>query len=128
VYLCYALDHQYTVASLNLANLKGDDYNRARYVADGCREAGGFCVLLANLSMVVTFPNDEGDDDRKSHLQLNRIVDMEGFVLKESLLISTDYLLQNLYHSRDPDSQTGGEYMGNQHADIDQIYNDTVRN
>jgi hypothetical protein len=124
------LDHQYTDAALKLANLKGDDYYRARYVADSCGEAGDFCVLLASLQRVVTFLNDEGGrEDEESELRLKRIVDVEGFVLRDSLLIPEDYLLQEgLYDSRDPDNQTGGEYMGNQHAEFDQFYNDTVRN
>lgn len=127
--LCYVLDHQYTDAALKLANLKGNDYYRVRYVADSCREAGGFCVLLASLHKVVTFMNDEGgEEDAESELRLNHIVDVEGVVLREALLIPEHYLLQEeLYDSRDPDNQTGGEYMGNQHAEFEQFYNDTVR-
>jgi hypothetical protein len=73
--------------------------------------------------------NDEGgEEDAQSELRLDRIVDLEGFTLRESLLIPDEYLLQQgLYDSRDPDEQTGGEYMGNQHAEFDQFYNDTVR-
>ena len=127
--LCYVLDHQYTNAGLKLGNLKGHDYCRARHVADSCTEAGDFCVLLASLQKVVSFMNDEGgQEDAQSELRLDRIVDLEGFMLRKSLLIPEDYLLhQGLYDSRDPDNQTGGEYMGNQHAEFDQFYNDTVR-
>ena len=127
--LCFVLDHQYTDAALKLANLKGDDYYRARYIADSCGEAGNFCVLLASLQRVVTFMNDEGGrEEAESELRLKRIVDVEGFILRDALLIPEYYLLQEgLYDSRDPDHQTGGEYIGNQHAEFDQLYNDTVR-
>ena len=122
------MGHQYTDAGLRLANLKGDDYHQARLVADACSKAGDFCVLLASLQKVVTFMNDEGgEEDAESDLGLETIVDLEGYILGNSRSIPESFLLQQwLYDSRDPDNQRGGEYMGNQHAEINQTYNDTV--
>lgn len=124
--LCYALDYQYTDTGLKLASLKGNDYYRARYVVDSCGKASGFCVLLASLQKVVSFPNDEGGEE-ECELWLDRIVDIEGFTLRKSLSIAEECLLQRLYDSRDPDNQAGGEHLGNQHANLKQFYNDTVR-
>ncbi|MCJ1243689.1 hypothetical protein MMC30_000886 [Trapelia coarctata] len=126
--LCYAFDHQYTNAGFNLASLKADDYHRARYIVESCEKSGDFCVLFASLQKIVTFDNDEGGEENlNSGLRLERIVDKEGFMLREYLNISEDCLLQRgLYDSRDPDSQSGGEYMGNQHAEIEQLYDDRV--
>ena len=124
----YALKHQYTGAGLRLSKLKGEDYYCARHVVDACHQAGGFCVLLASMEKIVTFPNDVGGEDYKtSELLLTDVRDLEGFTLSKSLVISEDVLLdQGLYDSRDYDHRHGGEYMGNQHAEIDHIYNNTV--
>ena len=128
-FLCFALDYQYTDAGLKLANLKGDDYYRARYVANACSKADDFCVLLASMKKVVTFANDEGgEEDKESRIKLDHVVDLEGFKLSNPLTIADGYLLQeDLYDERDPDGQDGGGYCGNQHMEIDQYYNDTVR-
>lgn len=85
--------------------------------------------MLASLQKVVTFENDEGgEEDAQSELRLEHITDLEGFTLQKSLRIPENFLLQqSLYDSRDPDSQNGGEFLGNQHADIDQFYKNTVR-
>lgn len=121
--------HQYTVAELKLANLKGDDYYRARYIVDACSSAGELCVLLASMQKVVSLVNSEkGEESTSSELGLVRIVDLEGFPLGESVGISELFILQEwLYESRDPDSQHGGQYLGNRYADIDRSYDDTVR-
>ncbi|MCJ1391367.1 hypothetical protein MMC18_004230 [Xylographa bjoerkii] len=125
---CFCQTLAYTDAGLKLAELKGDDYYRACYVANACRKVGDFCVLLASMQKVVTLPNDEGgEENAQSELRLNRILDLEGFALQKSLTIPEDFLLQPwLYGSRDNDEQHGGEYLGNQHADFDQYYNDSV--
>ena len=127
--LCYALSHQYTKRSLKLTSLKGDDYYKARSIVDACNNFGEFRVLFASMENVVTFMNGEGGEDEKtSQLELHNIVDLEGFILQPFLVIPEDFLLQaELYDSRDPDQRNGGEYMGNQHADFDEHYKDTVR-
>ena len=124
--LCYALDHQYTDAALKLASLKGDDYFRARYVIDACAKADGFFVLLAELKKVTTLDHSEFDEDPRSELQLDRVVDLTGSMLVAGQVIDEEYLVQDLYSGRGPDIQQGGEYLGNQHVEIDRIYNDTV--
>ena len=126
--LCYAFDYQYTKGALKLATLKGDDYYQARFVADACNNVGEFCVLLASMVLIETWLNDDGGEDEKTfQLKVNNIVDLEGFVLQQGLNIPETFLLQDrLYKSRDPDERTGGEYMGNQHAEIDEVYRDTV--
>lgn len=136
-FLCYALDHQYTDASLKLSNLKGHDHARVRTVQDACRANGDFYVFLANLETVETWPDDDvvsggdGDEDAEGvdwDLRLRRVLDLEGHPLSATALcISASLLIQSyMFSGRDPDRQTGGEYTGNQHADIDRYYNDTV--
>ena len=81
------------------------------------------------MQKVVTFMNDEGgEENAESRIRLDTVFDLEGFILQNSLGIAENLILQHsLYDSRDPDNQRGGEYMGNQHGEIDQTYNDTVR-
>lgn len=127
-FLCYALEYQYTGAGIKSAMMKSNDYNRVRFVADSGQKSGKFCVLLAKLQKVKSFTKDEGgEEEADTRLLLNDIMDLEGFNFEAILRISKDNILHYwLYQSRDPDAQHGGEYVGNQHEEIDQIYNDSV--
>ena len=113
-----------------LASLKGHDKYRARHVAQSCAVHGEFYVLLANMSMHITDPNDENEDrEKESELSVSHIVDLDGSNLSvhKSSYISETLLLQDMsYSDRTPDDQSGGEYMGNQHAENDQLFNDSV--
>ena len=121
---CYALDHKYTNAALRLAELKGVDYCRARYVARSSERHGEFAVLLANMERCVTLQEDCDDE---SQINLLHIVDLEGFDLTAvHLRIPREDILQDPYGSRDPDVQRGGEHMGNQHAEVERFYKDSV--
>lgn len=125
--LCYALAHKYTSAARKLANLKGRDYFRARCIADASRKAGDFDVFLASMQNTVTMLNEGGEEESDSELHIEYIADLEGILLQYSLYISEDFLLQpSLYDSRDDYEQSGGEYLGNSHADLERVYHDTV--
>ena len=81
------------------------------------------------MSMHITDPNDEYEEPEESELLLSHIVDLEGFTLSiyDSLKISDTLLLQGIsYSDREPDVQRGGNYMGNQYAEIDQFFKDSV--
>lgn len=110
--------------------MKGDDYHRARHVAQSSTVHNEFYILLANMELQRTDPNDETEEREESEqLVLTHIVDLGGFSLSiyNSLSISDTYLLQEIcYSDREPDVQRGGHYMGNQHAEIDQFFKDSV--
>jgi hypothetical protein len=125
-FLCYVLTHQHTEAGLKLSSLKGKDFHRARFVADACSKAGGFYVLLASIKSVVSFSNDEGGDRAQRFNLVIRVVDLDGSVIAPRLNVPENAIMQEIYENRDPDVRQGGEYLGNQHAGIEQIYNDTV--
>jgi hypothetical protein len=127
VFLCYVLSHQHTEAGLKLASLKGKDSHRARFVADACSKAGDFYVLLASIKSVVTFSNDEGGDETKQSKLVIRVVDLDGSVIAPRLIVPENAIMQEIYKNRDPDERLGGEYLGNQHAEFEQSYHDTVR-
>ncbi|KAL8907098.1 MAG: hypothetical protein Q9171_006003 [Xanthocarpia ochracea] len=128
-YLAYPLDHQYTNRNLKLAQLKGDDFYRARHVARSCEAHGGYYMLLGNMEMCITNPNSEEEMEEEAVLSLCRIVDPRGFDLsiRSNVGISTDNLLRGRsYENREPDVQRGGNYLGNQYAEIDQFFNDSI--
>lgn len=123
--LCYALNHQYTDNSLELSSLKREDFFRAQHVANACD--GGFIALLASMEKVVPLPVCDGWDG-EAELNLQRICSLNGLALATSLGISEDNLLQeSLFEYRDPNEQSGGEYMGNENAELNQYYYDSVR-
>ncbi|KIW36506.1 uncharacterized protein PV06_11271 [Exophiala oligosperma] len=127
-FMCYVLQHKYTSAKLRLSGLKGDDYYRCCWLDRACRSNGRFCLVLARLELTVTRINDEEClDQGDEELCLNDIVTLEGFQLQDSLSIRKDSLAQRgLYESREHDEQWGGEHLGNQHADIEQVNRDAV--
>lgn len=123
------LDHDYSQQNLKLAQLKGNDYHRARYVAQGCAAHGDFYVLLANIEMCITDQNCEESEEPESQLSLGDIVDVQGSFLSmhKNINISDGFLLNGAsYHDREPDVQRGGNYLGNQYAEIDQFFRDSV--
>ncbi|KAK4506729.1 hypothetical protein PRZ48_000462 [Zasmidium cellare] len=127
-FLTWPLDFKYTKKSLKLALLKGNDSNRVRHVAQSCAEHGQFYCFLANMELCITDYQTE-DQDTHSRLRLSRVVDLDGFDLMpyHALTIPKSTLLHRVHNeSRAPDAQSGGGYTGNQHAEIDQIYEDSV--
>ena len=129
VALCYCLAHQYTMSGLKMRTLKGSDYPRVRCLAEACRKSGNFCVFLTSLQMVESMMNDEGgEEDKETTFGLRHVSDLRGFLLAENVAIAEEELLpQGLFHEdREPDRQFGGEYLGNQHNEIERAYQNSV--
>ena len=126
--LLYPLDHQYTPRNLRLSSLKGIDYQRARCLADSCDRHGGFYPLLAQLDKYKRWPNDEdGESDMTRRRYLHHVCSLEGFELSPLQVdIDKTSLLSSISYDRDPDFRHGGEYMGNQHGEIEETYSDMV--
>ncbi|KAL8764944.1 MAG: hypothetical protein Q9209_007808 [Squamulea sp. 1 TL-2023] len=128
-YLAYPLDHQYTDRDLKLAHLKGDDFYRARHVAQSCEAHGKYYMLLGNMEMCITNQNGEEEMEEEAVLSLDHLVDPQGFdlLISSTRIISTTNLLRGeSYEDREPDAQRGGNYLGNQYAEIDQFFKDSV--
>ncbi|KIX97549.1 uncharacterized protein Z520_07002 [Fonsecaea multimorphosa CBS 102226] len=109
-------------------SLKGDDYYRCSQLDRACQSSGRFCFFLFRLELTVTpIDDEEYGEDGEEELCLNGVVTLQGIRLQDSLTISKDSLVQrNLYEAREHDQQWGGERLGNQHADIQQVYRDAV--
>ncbi|KAI9891013.1 MAG: hypothetical protein M1814_003364 [Vezdaea aestivalis] len=134
--LIYKLEHQCTVEGLTLDRLKGNDYHRARFVTQNDINLGQYHVFLANLELAVLHDGDdyseiENEEDFLSRgaLSLTRVVDSEGhdLLIKSELSVTRSALLQSMsYESREPDVEKEGEYYGNESAQPDQFYKDSV--
>ncbi|KAI9892740.1 MAG: hypothetical protein M1814_001160 [Vezdaea aestivalis] len=126
----YCLDHQYTTEGLRLAQLKGDDCCRVRHVAQSCEEQSDYYVLLANIEMVEKLPDsDTPEEDKESYTVLTHIATLDGENLTayDTLEFDDSSLLGDVdYTCRNPDVQWGGENLGNQHADIERFYQDSI--
>ena len=128
-YLAYPLGHQYPNRNLNLSHLKGNDFYRARHVAQSCAAHGEFYVFLGNMEMCITDENCEEDRENESVLSLCRLVNLQGSSLSvhSTMTLSDINLLHGAsYEDREPDVQRGGNYTGNQYAEIDQFFKDSV--
>ncbi|KAH8744688.1 hypothetical protein F5883DRAFT_654985 [Diaporthe sp. PMI_573] len=127
-FLVYPLDHQYTLRNLRLPSLKGLDYQRARCLADSCDRHGEFYLFLAQLDKYNCWPNDEdGESNMTRRTYLHHVCSLEGFELSPlEVDIDRTSLLDSINYEREPDFRGGGEYMGNQHEDIEETYSDMV--
>ena len=128
--MCYVLQHKYTATRLRLVGLKGDDYYHCSHLGQAAgRSNGRFYILLARLELLVTRVNDgayEGEGEER--LCLQDIVTLNGIKLQDSIEISDKILAQgHLYEDRGYDQQWGEEHLGNEYAEIQQLYQNAVR-
>ncbi|KAK6433056.1 hypothetical protein LTR95_010771 [Oleoguttula sp. CCFEE 5521] len=82
------------------------------------------------MELVVTDPNDEAEDEEfwEREIVLTQVLDVSGFHLLEDgpICILEDALLRNVHEeNRCVDTKRGGGYLGNSHAEIDQVYKDS---
>ncbi len=127
-FLVYPLNHQYTPRNLCLSSLKGLDYQHARCLADSCDRHGKFYLFLAQLDKFKCWPNDEdGESNMTRRRYLHHVCSLEGFELSPfEVDIDKTSLLNSIDYERDPDFRGGGEYLGNQHGEIEETYSDMV--
>ena len=88
-----------------------------------------FYILLANMELHISDPNTEEEEEESKEISLTHVVDLDGFSLSiyNSLTISDTCFLHDMsYNDREPDVQQGGNYLGNQYAEIDQFFKDSV--
>ena len=118
-YLCYILNYRYPKDELKSTDLKGDDDYRTRYVADRCKTAGDFCVLLANLRKRIVYEDYEGQ--KSEYTELEYVVDMEGFLLSASIPTNNNYILQ-----KPPCHYSSGDDLIMHDAHTEKVYNVSV--
>ena len=118
-YLCHIFNYRYPKDKLKLTDLKGDDYYRTRYVADRCKIAGDFCVLLANLRKRIIYEDYGGE--KSEYTELEYVVDMKGFLLSTSIPTNNNYILQ-----QPPCSDSSGDGFIMHDVHTEKVYNVSV--
>ena len=130
-FMVYPLEHLYTNNGLELAHLQGQDAHRARHVSQSCWEQGDFYMFLGKMELIVVNPNDEAEDEKywDREIVLCDISTPGEFVLLQnsSISIHESTILLDIYdQDRQMDTQRGGGCLGNQHAEIHQVYKDSA--
>lgn len=134
-FLVYPLEHQYTESSLSLQNLKGRDAAKGRYFEALCAKNGIYWFLAKmtkeTQSYDYDYDDDDDDDDKDESIQLSGFVTPAGRKIKFQpfFTVETNRLLADidgLYDSRSPDSETEGDFTGNESMPATHRYHDTV--
>ncbi|KAK4894231.1 hypothetical protein LTR27_007599 [Elasticomyces elasticus] len=152
----YALEHQYTDASISLQALKANDLAKAQALKQFAIQHN-FVLYLASCEKEVSGDAEEGDDDydgysrskrrrygyddygetsdeyhqityeTESSLRIQRLVDLTGTELAQNLEIAEEDFLQDApYEDRDPTECEHTGPTGNAGASATHWYRDTV--
>ncbi|KAK3113278.1 hypothetical protein LTR53_009592 [Teratosphaeriaceae sp. CCFEE 6253] len=148
----YALEHQYTDASISLQALKGDDLAKAQALQHFATDHD-VVLFLASCEKEISGGAEEsyhygskrrrhgrGDDDGdssdgyheiteefESSLKLTRVVDVHGMKLATGINITEeDFLQEEPYDGRDPTANHYTGHTGNAGASATHWYRDTV--
>lgn len=144
--LVYLLDHQYSIAELSVARLKGVDRHRFVQLQEACLQNG--CeIYLANIEKSVTGGVEDDDyyggyygrgrrlNDKDFHtledvyedsLELLHVVDTQGAVAGKNLSFSETMIMQNEAFKGDPDDEDFEGFTGNEGAHATHFYRPTV--
>ena len=128
--LVYPLDHQYAMADLSLASLKGRDVDVCQALQQAAAPAG-FCVFLATLKhTVITDPDFIYGPNTGRSSALNHIVSLSGQELAYSHDLNvreTPFSMLRYTDDRSPDEVERSLFTGNAHTTPTLSYNNTVR-
>ena len=150
--VCYALDHKYTKQGLAPAALKGEDLHRFRAVSNACEKNGNFYAMLGRIENVISRPQGDGEGAESTYqstrIGVDAIMTSHGTMLEwriwkfpSDLIIKQPFYPNNPWtysydQERDesrnrslirwPDVYFGGEFLGNENADDNKVYTDTV--
>ncbi|KAI0835287.1 hypothetical protein F5Y06DRAFT_137588 [Hypoxylon sp. FL0890] len=121
--LVYMLEHKYTQSSLSLSNLKGRD----RTVCQSLYEVGldcGFTIFLARMTRT---ENEEPEFyDEADETVLNEVKTCDGHTICRRMLVEDEEILGTDLWDRDADSQSEGDFTGNESMPATLRYHDTV--
>ncbi|EMR67058.1 putative 2og-fe oxygenase protein [Eutypa lata UCREL1] len=108
--LLYCLEHQYTESSLSLENLKGRDHAVCQTLYS-CLETGRY-LLFANLTYS---EDDDGYGGDETGLTIDWIYSTSGSKIASDVDVEEEDIIgKSPYEARDPDSESEGEYTGNE--------------
>ncbi|RYP83663.1 hypothetical protein DL770_005356 [Monosporascus sp. CRB-9-2] len=123
--LFYCLEHQYTQSRLSLENLKGRDHAVCHSLYSLCLENGLYLLFV-----YLTYSKEEGYYGGEDSLTIRSMHGCNGSLIAEDLDVEQEEIIgNNPYedgHSRDPDSESEGEYTGNEGMPNTLRYHDTA--
>ncbi|RYP45224.1 hypothetical protein DL768_008417 [Monosporascus sp. mg162] len=123
--LFYCLEHQYTQSSLSLENLKGHDHAVCHSLYSLCLQNGLYLLFV-----YLTYSKEEGYYGGENSLTISSMHGCDGSLIAEDLDVEQEEVIgNNPYedgHSRDPDSESEGEYTGNEGMPNTLRYHDTA--
>lgn len=144
--LVYLLDHQYSIAELSFARLKGVDRQRFVQLQEACLK-NGCDIYLANIEKQIKGGVEDDDyyggyygrgrrlDDKDFHtledvyedsLELLHIVDTQGVVAGRNIPFSETLIIQDDAFKGDPDDEEFESFTGNEGAHATHFYQPTV--
>lgn len=129
--LLYLLDHKYSQTSLRIDHLKGRDRAVGQTLKEACAKNGWYMFLcdVTKTSSDVGYDDyyDDGDEDDGPELAIDTIATCSGQIFASNIeLQDEDILGFDPYSERDADSESGGEYTGNEGARVEYRYHDSV--
>ncbi|CAM1506359.1 Fc.00g060000.m01.CDS01 [Cosmosporella sp. VM-42] len=116
----YRLDHKYTKSSVSLSNMKGRDRAVCQALADVGSQAG-FFLLFGH----VTHSRDSGDWDA-AFTELNEVYSPDGKLVSFTCDIEQDDIMGANWNWQNYDSQSEGDFTGNESMPATLRYHDTV--
>lgn len=126
--LLYLLDHKYSQASLRIDHLKGRDRAVGQALQDACTKNGWY-LFLCNLTRRVSDDDYDSDDDEDKGppLAIDTIATCDAEIFASEIELDVkDVLGTNPWRSLDADSESGGEFTGNEGAPIEYRYHNSV--
>lgn len=127
--LVYPLDHKYSQSSMALQVMKGRDKAVCQALNDVAPQSGVF-FLLAHMTRVESNGVEDygyDDEDEEKGTFLKTVSTPEGRQVAESISVDdTELLAPEMFRGRNPDSESEGEFTGNEGASNTYRYHNTV--
>ncbi|KAK8112876.1 hypothetical protein PG984_013402 [Apiospora sp. TS-2023a] len=123
--LLYPLEHKYSETSLSLRMMKGDDRARVYAVQKACASSG-YLLLLANITKTRTAFEDEGEEFDEPYYNLTHVATCNGAQVSTGIRLDPSFIGPNPYRDRDADSETEGDFTGNESMPSEYRYHDSV--
>jgi len=125
--LVYPLDHKYTQASLSLSNVKGRDRAICSSLQAACAEAGFYLFLAQMTHSQDDDEYEEGYGDSPDTV-LDCVYSCDGKQVASDVSVDDkSHLNADRFRDRAADSESEGEFTGNEGAPARFRYHDTVQ-
>lgn len=128
--LLYMLEHEYSEANFGLANLKGKDQLRARYLTEAAK-VNDVCVYLAHFEHTRSGGCDDSGDDYDTHAiidevdsdwKIRTLFTPDGAAIASELELNEEEFLGEVAFPDEPDDEEYEGWTGNEGANTTHFY------